>query len=80
MSATASALVPLQRLIVLLGRWQEGLTRGRQGRGGGGAGWSQLVVELVLVSQVDPAEDECGQGQSEHHYEDHRARVAFVPR
>lgn len=31
---------------------------------------SQLVVKLVLISQVDPAEDECGQGQSEHHNED----------
>lgn len=40
--------------------------------GGGGwhSAWSQLVVKLVLMSQVDPAEDECGQSQSEHHDED----------
>lgn len=42
--------------------------------------WSQLVVKLVLLSKVDPAEDESGQGQSEHHYEDCRACVAFLLR
>ncbi len=42
--------------------------------------WSQFVVKLVLVSQVDPAEDECGQGQSEDHDEDCRACMAFILR
>lgn len=42
--------------------------------------WSQLVVKLVLVSQVDPAEDECGQGQSEHHDEGYGACAAFILR
>lgn len=41
---------------------------------------SQLVVKLVLLSKVDPAEDEGSQGQSEHHDEDRRARVAFILR
>lgn len=50
------------------------------GEGGGQeqSSWSQLIVKLVLLSQVDPAEDECGQGQSEHHDQDCRACVAFV--
>lgn len=41
---------------------------------------SQIIVELVLVGQVDPAEDEGGQGQGEHHDEHGRARVAIVLR
>lgn len=32
--------------------------------------WSQLIVKLILLSQVDPTEDECSQGQCEHHDED----------
>lgn len=43
-------------------------------------GVSQLEVKLVLMSQVDPAEDECGQGQSEYHNEDCRACMAFILR
>lgn len=42
--------------------------------------WSQLIVKLVLVRQVDPAEHERGQGQGEQHDEDGRARVAFFLR
>lgn len=42
------------------------------------ASWSQLIVKLVLLSQVDPTEDERSQGQSEHHDEDRGAGVAFV--
>lgn len=48
--------------------------------GGQASVWSQLVVKLVLLSQVDPTEDECGQCQGEHHDEDCRACVAFVLR
>lgn len=42
------------------------------------ASCSQLIVKLVLLSQVDPTEDERSQGQSEHHDEDRGACVAFV--
>lgn len=42
--------------------------------------WSQLVVEVVLVGKVDPAEDEGRQSQCEHQDEDGRAGVALVQR
>lgn len=37
---------------------------------------SQLVVKLVLVAQVDPAEDERGQSEGQHHDEHGGAGVA----
>lgn len=43
----------------------------RVGPGGVRSERSQLVVELELIGQVDPAEDESGQGQGEQHDEDH---------
>lgn len=41
---------------------------------------SEVIVELVVLSQVDPAEDESSEGQSEHHNEHGRASVALTPR
>ena len=38
---------------------------------------SEVIVELVVLSQVDPAEDERSQGQSQHHDKQGRASMAL---
>lgn len=61
-SAAASALLTvLSRRSRRIGGKREGIR---------GPGWSQLKVEFEFLGQVDPAEDESSQSQSEEHDED----------